>query len=329
MDFSTKRAPDGDLFVSAKGEIVEGDTERLRIALDSVGRNRYGNKEMALESGGGLVAEALKMVALMDLEKVSTIVLPGVICASACAQIVFLAGVHRVVADGGQLGFRGCVVGRASTYESPLCDEIIARNALEHGTDYRSVMAFMKYTGPSTMIWFSSKEADCYGYTRWPPGANRGTQPGKIAPCIEGNIAPGCCETSLTTVAGQETVRMEKSGGVYVVPVRFNNTITLNAVVDSGASDVSIPADIILTLIRSKTVTDEDFLGKQIYVLADGSKVPSQQLRIRSLTVGSKTIENVVASVASVNGEILLGQSFFSRFKSWSVDNGEHTLILR
>jgi len=121
---------------------------------------------------------------------------------------------------------------------------------------------------------------------------------------------------------------MEKSGGVYVIPVRFNNTITLNAIVDSGASDVSIPADIVLTLIRSKTITDEDFLGKQTYVLADGSKVPSQQLRIRSLTVGNKTIENVVSSIASVNGEILLGQSFLSRFKSWSVDNEQHALVL-
>ncbi len=64
MDFSTKQLSDGDRFISAKGEIVDGDTERLRIALQSVGRNRYGNKEMALESGGGLVAEALKMVAL-------------------------------------------------------------------------------------------------------------------------------------------------------------------------------------------------------------------------------------------------------------------------
>jgi hypothetical protein len=76
MDFSTKQLSDGDRFVLAKGEIVDGDTERLRIALQSVGRNRYGNKEMALESGGGLVAEALKMVALMDEQKVSTVVLP-------------------------------------------------------------------------------------------------------------------------------------------------------------------------------------------------------------------------------------------------------------
>jgi hypothetical protein len=40
MDFSTQQLSDGDHFVLAKGEIVTGDTERLRMALQSVGRNR-------------------------------------------------------------------------------------------------------------------------------------------------------------------------------------------------------------------------------------------------------------------------------------------------
>jgi hypothetical protein len=149
MEFTTKQLSDGNRFVLAKGEIVHGDTERLRVALQTAGRNRYGEKEMALESGGGLVAEALKMVALMDQEKVSTVVLPGAACASARAQIVFLAGVHRVVADGGLLGFHTCAAERT---KSPLCNEIIAQNAFNHGTDYGSVMAFMEFTGPSEMI---------------------------------------------------------------------------------------------------------------------------------------------------------------------------------
>jgi predicted aspartyl protease len=136
-------------------------------------------------------------------------------------------------------------------------------------------------------------------------------------------------QTVATPLAAQQEIKMEESGGVYVVPVRFNDTITLDAIVDSGASDVNIPADIVLTLMRTKTVTDQDFLGNQTYILADGSRVPSQQFRIRSLKVGNKTVQNVVASIGSVNGEILLGQSFLSKFKSWSVDNEQHVLLLR
>jgi tetratricopeptide (TPR) repeat protein len=74
-------------------------------------------------------------------------------------------------------------------------------------------------------------------------------------------------------LADQTSIKMEREGGVYVVPVRFNDMITLSAIVDSGASDMSVPADVVFTLIRTKTITDEDFLGQQTYVLADGSKV--------------------------------------------------------
>jgi predicted aspartyl protease len=129
--------------------------------------------------------------------------------------------------------------------------------------------------------------------------------------------------------SGEELITMEQDGGVFVVPVRFNDVITLNAIVDSGAAHVSVPNDIVLTLIRTKTITAEDFLGQQTYVLADGSKVPSQMFRIKSLRVGNKTIENVVASVSPTKAEILLGQSFLSKFKSWSVDNEKHVLVLR
>src|SRR3984893_3142245 len=124
-------------------------------------------------------------------------------------------------------------------------------------------------------------------------------------------------------------VAMENVGGVYQVPIRFNDTITLDAIVDSGAADVGIPADVVLTLIRSKTILSEDFIGTQTYMLADGSKVPSQRFTIKSLKAGNKTLENVVASIVSVNAQILLGQSFLSRFSSWSIDNNKHTLILK
>ena len=129
-------------------------------------------------------------------------------------------------------------------------------------------------------------------------------------------------------IAGQTSIRMEIEGGVYVVPVRFNDMITLDAIVDSGASDVSIPADVVLTLIRTKTITDKDFLGQKTYVLADGSRVPSRQFLIGSMKVGDKTVKSVVASIASPKGGILLGQSFLNKFKSWSVDNEKHTLNL-
>ena len=108
----------------------------------------------------------------------------------------------------------------------------------------------------------------------------------------------------------------------------LNSAITLEFVIDSGAADVSIPADVVSTLMRTGTLLESDFLEEKIYVLADGSKLPSQTFRIRSLKVGRKILENVIGSVVPVQGTLLLGQSFLSRFKSWSIDNHKQALIL-
>ena len=124
------------------------------------------------------------------------------------------------------------------------------------------------------------------------------------------------------------SVPMKQQGGTFVVPVRLNGALTLDFTVDSGASDVSIPADVVMTLVRTGTIREADFIGEQIYVLADGTRVKSKTFRIRSIQVGDKIIENVVGSIASVRGSLLLGQSFLGRFKSWSIDNAKHTLRL-
>jgi clan AA aspartic protease (TIGR02281 family) len=123
-------------------------------------------------------------------------------------------------------------------------------------------------------------------------------------------------------------VPLNKEGGAYSVPVRINRTITLNFVVDSGATDVSIPADVVSTLLRTGTIDRSDFIGSQTYRLADGSTVPSMRFRLGSLQVGDVSIENVVAALAPAEGSLLLGLSFLNRFKSWSIDNAKQALLL-
>jgi hypothetical protein len=142
---------------------------------------------------------------------------------------------------------------------------------------------------------------------------------------VQTNANPPAARTNASSSA---LVSMKKQGGTYVVPVLINNTLTLDFTVDSGAADVSIPEDVVRTLVRTGTIKDTDFTGEQTYVLADGSKVKSKTFRIRSLKVGDRVLENVLGSVSSVNGSLLLGQSFLGRFKSWSIDNTKHALVL-
>jgi tetratricopeptide (TPR) repeat protein/predicted aspartyl protease len=129
-------------------------------------------------------------------------------------------------------------------------------------------------------------------------------------------------------ISGPTIVPMVPEGGTFLVPVRINDQITLKFVIDSGASDVSVPADVVMTLLRTGTITDADFLGTQEYRMANGSVVPSKQFVIRSLKVGDRTLNDVTGGIAPVEGSLLLGQSFLRRFKSWSIDNQREALIL-
>jgi hypothetical protein len=65
---------------------------------------------------------------------------------------------------------------------------------------------------------------------------------------------------------------MKTAGGIFVVPVEIDGTMTLDFAVDSGAADVSVPADVFSALTRTGTVNDSDIIGEQNYVLADGSE---------------------------------------------------------
>jgi clan AA aspartic protease (TIGR02281 family) len=134
---------------------------------------------------------------------------------------------------------------------------------------------------------------------------------------------------TVASVQSQAAVLDLKSvGGTFAVPVQINGKITLDFVIDSGATDVTIPADVFSTLERAGAIEKADFRGSKTYVLANGATERAQIFRIRSLSIGNIVVKNVKGSVSSANGPLLLGQSFLARFQSWSIDNGRHQLLL-
>ena len=98
---------------------------------------------------------------------------------------------------------------------------------------------------------------------------------------------------------------------------------------DTGASDVSIPDEVARELERAGKLDRGDFIGTRTYVLADGSKVPSRRVLLRELTVGGQTVSNVTASIGRPGSPPLLGQSFLSKFASWTLDNERNVLVLQ
>ena len=128
--------------------------------------------------------------------------------------------------------------------------------------------------------------------------------------------------------AVSQAVALEPFNGAFVVPVLLNGVLTEKFIVDSGAADVSIPAEVASRLKALGALKGADFLGSKIYMLADGSKVSSDIYRISSIAIGRTVIHDVTVRISAERSHLLLGQSFLSRLKSWSMDNARGVLAV-
>jgi clan AA aspartic protease (TIGR02281 family) len=127
---------------------------------------------------------------------------------------------------------------------------------------------------------------------------------------------------------GGAEIALEGDGRAYWVPVRVNGAATVKFLVDSGASVVVLPSDLVETLTKSGAIAPSDLLGKDTYVTADGRRHKGTQLMLRELDVGGHRVANVIASVAPAKADPLLGQTFLAKFKSWTLDNRRHVLVI-
>lgn len=128
--------------------------------------------------------------------------------------------------------------------------------------------------------------------------------------------------------AHAESIPLIREHGAFVLTVVMNGRITRNFMIDSGASDVTISAEVLAALTRAGTIATSDFLDSQVYQLADGSKTRTQRLRLRSLRVGGVELKDVIVSVAPHADLLLLGQSFLGRLQSWAIDNQRHLFAI-
>lgn len=124
------------------------------------------------------------------------------------------------------------------------------------------------------------------------------------------------------------TIPIEPHNGAFTIPVVLNNVLTKKFIVDSGATDVSISGSVAIELKKSGTLTGADLLGSKKYKMADGSIVPSEIYRVATLRVGDMVMHDVTVRVAAEASDLLLGQSFLRRLKSWSMDNSRQVMIV-
>jgi len=63
-------------------------------------------------------------------------------------------------------------------------------------------------------------------------------------------------------------------------------------------------------------------------VVADGRRLRQKMVRLRSVQVGNRTMENIVAAVGAPNSQALLGQSLLQRLNWWKIDNVKNAIEL-
>jgi hypothetical protein len=167
MTFRTLEDPEEKITVIlGEGPIERGDAERLEKVIPLAGRDRYGNIPLYLNSPGGSVEAAFDIVRVMDREEFSALVASGDRCASACASIVYISARFHQVLGTGLLGIHTCYYMNKNTSvhePSSFCNEVIAQNAVEHGTSYGALQMWQRHTAPSEMAWIGQDVACKFG----------------------------------------------------------------------------------------------------------------------------------------------------------------------
>ena len=136
------------------------------------------------------------------------------------------------------------------------------------------------------------------------------------------------CNANTVPTNSINSIPMMKKAGVYEVPVIINGVLKLNFIFDAGATDISISPDVALTLIKTGTVSDADFIGTENYKLADGSTIKSKVFLIKEIQLGNKKINNVKASISnSVKAPLLLGQSVLNKFGKVTIDYNKGVIL--
>jgi aspartyl protease family protein len=122
---------------------------------------------------------------------------------------------------------------------------------------------------------------------------------------------------------------MELENGVRYVWIEVNG-IRLRFIFDTGASNICISSIEASVLYRQGTLQKEDILDKEYFQDATGRISEGTKVNLRTVKIGSITLENIEATVVdNVNAPLLLGQSVLENFGKIEIDNDKGQIIFK
>lgn len=119
---------------------------------------------------------------------------------------------------------------------------------------------------------------------------------------------------------GPTEVAMERENGVYKVPVTVNG-VPMKFILDTGASLISMSDAEAEFMYKRGAITEADIIGRSRFQDATGAISPGAVVRLKSVQIGDRVLQNVSANIVSGSkAPLLLGQSALSQFGKISVD---------
>jgi clan AA aspartic protease (TIGR02281 family) len=164
-------------------------------------------------------------------------------------------------------------------------------------------------------------------------------------PPSESGLAPGCytAQNGQVVCAGAAPVAAapvpqyqlayapltQARSGTYYVDVGIDGVCCFKMMLDTGASDVSVPMGLWYAMIQGGRITNDDHIDVARYRTASGV-VEGLRFIMPPMQIAGVTVRGVVGSVTKGDrgSTILLGQSFLRKFRSWQINNATGQLIL-
>jgi hypothetical protein len=152
----------GSAIIMVSGGIGSGDGEAFIGALRKAEASGKSIESVQLNSAGGNLGEGAKLATVIKLARLSTVVPPGAVCASACF-LAFAAGEQKFAGDGALIGVhKAADKSGAETKQSSAATALMAQFAKELGVP-SAIISRMVTTPPTQIVWLDPRELHSMG----------------------------------------------------------------------------------------------------------------------------------------------------------------------